>query len=310
MRSRESTQTVMLDVLLALTPALVAGVYHFGWRAFALTTVSAAACVIFEWAFQKATKRPVTVSDLSAVVTGVLLAYNMPAAAPFWVPVVGAFVAIIISKQLFGGIGQNFVNPALAARAFLLAAYPAAMTNWSITPDAVSSATPLAVLKTGIAPVDTDYINAFTGAIGGCIGETCAAALLLGGVYLLVRKVITPVIPLTYAATVAVLTWIFGRTGAGAFSGYPVYELLTGGFMLGAFFMATDYSTSPITPLGQVIMGVGCGLITSVIRCFSGAYPEGVSYSILIMNLAVPLIDRYTRPKIFGYVKKKKEASA
>lgn len=304
-RSNESVQSIMRDVIIALVPATVMGVIFFGINAAILVAISIASAVIFEFLYQKFTKQTITIDDLSAVVTGLLLALNMPPAAPWWMPIVGSFFAIIVVKQLFGGIGQNFMNPALAARAFLLASYPTAMTTWTDPTglaDATTYATPLALLKDGnIAdlPPITDLI---VGRIGGCIGETCAIALVLGGVYLLVRKVINWKIPVTYIATVFILTFAFGRGGARV----PVYEIFTGGLMLGAFFMATDYSSSPVTPMGQIIMGVGCGLLTSLIRVYGG-YPEGVSYSILIMNLCAPLIDKFTAPKIFGA--KPKEAN-
>lgn len=308
-RSKDSTSTIMRDVIIALTPAALMGIWAFGLSALLVIVISIASCVFFEACFQKVTKQKITVCDLSAVVTGLLLAMNLPASSPFWMPVVGGFFAIVVAKQLFGGIGQNFINPALAARAFLLASYPTDMTAFTQpeglnsfmeifgvnTPvvDATSYATPLAVVKSSGAftPQSGDILNALFGNVGGCIGETCAIALILGGLYLLFRKVISWRIPLTYIATVFILTWAFGRV--------PYYEIFIGGLMLGAFFMATDYSSSPVTPVGQIIMGIGCGILTSIIRVYGG-YPEGVSYSILIMNLAVPLIDRYTKPKIFG----------
>ena len=219
----------------------------------------------------------------------------MPASAPFWMPIVGSAFAIIIAKQLFGGLGQNFINPALAARAFLLASYPTAMTTWTL--DGVTTATPLALLKSGdiVSPTMNDYMAALTGHIGGCIGETCAIALIIGGLYLLYRKVISWRIPVVYIVTVVILTGAIGRNGVRV----PLYEVLVGGLLLGAFFMATDYASSPVTAKGQIIMGIGCGLLTSLIRIYGG-YPEGVSYSILIMNLCVPLIDRFTKGRIFG----------
>lgn len=309
-RSGNSTNTIMRDVIIALSPAAIMGILAFGLKALLLICVSIASCILFEAGFQKFTKQKVTVQDLSAVVTGLLLAMNLPVEAPIWVPIVGGFFAIVIAKQLFGGLGQNFINPALAARAFLVASYPTSMTgsaftapvwltdfttwisNGFTTVDATSYATPLAQIKeSGFTPVSNDIVNALLGNVGGCIGETCAAALIIGGIYLLIRKVISWRIPVTYIATVFILTWAFGRV--------PVYEIFIGGLMLGAFFMATDYSSSPVTPVGQIIMGIGCGILTALIRVYGG-YPEGVSYSILIMNLAVPLIDRYTKPKVFG----------
>ena len=276
------------------------GIVYFRLKALLLIVISIAAAVIAEAVYQKGTKQKVTISDLSAVVTGLLLAMNIPASAPWWVPIVGSVFAIVIVKQLFGGLGQNFVNPALAGRAFLLASYPSIMTNW-VTPgaDAVSTATPLALLKAGNVADLPSITDAFLGNIGGTIGETCALALIIGGVYLIWRGVISWKIPVIYIATVFVLTALIGRNGVRM----PVYELFTGGLMLGAFFMATDYATSPITPVGQIIMAVGCGILTTLIRIFGG-YPEGVSYSILIMNLCVPLIERFTKPTIFGALPK------
>lgn len=313
-RSKDSTSTIMRDVIIALTPAALMGIWAFGLKALLIIAISIASCICFEALFQKITKQKITVCDLSAVVTGLLLAMNLPASSPWWLPIVGGFFAIVVAKQLFGGIGQNFINPALAARAFLLASYPTDMTAFTqpegmnsfmssifgvSTPivDTTSYATPLAVVKSASAagnsfpPQSGDFLNAIFGNVGGCIGETCAIALIIGGIYLLVRKVISWRIPVTYIATVFILTWAFGRV--------PYYEIFIGGLMLGAFFMATDYSSSPVTPVGQIIMGIGCGILTSLIRVYGG-YPEGVSYSILIMNLAVPLIDRYTKPRIFG----------
>lgn len=307
-RSKESIQSIMRDVIIALIPATAAGIYFFGLQALILIAVSIIASVFFEWLYQKLMKKTVTISDLSAVVTGLLLAMNLPASAPIWVPIVGAAFAIIFAKQLFGGLGQNFINPALAGRAFLLASYPTEMTTWTAPvgfsgADAVAVATPLATLKTGAMP-DASLTDVILGTnIGGCIGETCAIALIIGGIYLLVKHVISWRIPVLYILTVFVLTAAIGRKGLRV----PVYEIFTGGLMLGAFFMATDYASSPVTPKGQIIFAIGCGVITTLIRIFGG-YPEGVSYSILIMNLAVPLIERFTEPKIFGALPKVKEA--
>lgn len=307
-RSKESIQSIMRDVIIALIPATAMGIYFFGIPALILIAVSIIASVFFEWLYQKLLKKPVTISDLSAVVTGLLLAMNLPASAPIWLPIVGAAFAIIFAKQLFGGLGQNFINPALAGRAFLLASYPTEMTSWTAPvgfsgADAVAVATPLATLKTGAMP-DASLTDVILGTnIGGCIGETCAVALIIGGIYLLVKHVISWRIPVLYILTVFVLTAAIGRKGLRV----PVYEIFTGGLMLGAFFMATDYASSPVTPKGQIIFAIGCGIITTLIRIFGG-YPEGVSYSILIMNLAVPLIERFTEPKIFGALPKVKEA--
>ena len=305
-RSKESIQSIMRDVVIALIPASVMGIYYFGFKALMLIAVSIVSSLVFEWGYEKILKKPITVSDFSAVLTGLLLALNLPATASWWVPVVGSFIAIVLGKQFYGGLGQNFINPALIGRAFLVAAYPtqttgAAFATGRMVVDASTYATPLAELKAGTALVNGDAIkNALIGNVGGCIGETCAIALLIGGVYLIVKHIISWRIPGIYIAVVFILTTIM--RGNGVIGG--VYEIFVGGLMLGAFFMATDYVTSPISAKGQVIFAVGCGLLTSFIRVYGG-YPEGVSYSILIMNLAVPLIDRYTRPRIFGEVKAK-----
>lgn len=304
-RSKDSIQGIMRDVLIGLTPAALMGIYVFGLRALVVMVISIASAMFFEYLYQKLMKKPITITDLSAAVTGLLLAMNMPASAPYWMPIVGSAFAIIIAKQLFGGLGQNFINPALAARAFLLASYPTAMTTWPAPTgvDAVTVATPLALLKAGEITTATsgDMMNALVGTVGGCIGETSAIALIIGGIYLIVRHVISWRIPVVYIATVFILTALIGRNGVRI----PQYEIFVGGLMLGAFFMATDYASSPVTPLGQIIMALGCGLLTTLIRIFGG-YPEGVSYSILIMNLCVPLIDRFTEPKIFGALEVKK----
>jgi electron transport complex protein RnfD len=305
-RSKESIQSIMRDVLIALVPASVMGIYYFGMRALILMVAAIVSAVFFEWLYEKLLKKPVTISDLSAVVTGLLLAMNMPASAPIWVAVVGSAFAIIFAKQLFGGLGQNFINPALAGRAFLLASYPTEMTSWTSAgnfgADAVAVATPLAQLKAGVTP-DASFADVLVGNIGGCIGETCAIALIIGGIYLIVKHVINWKVPVIYIATVFILTALIGRKGIRV----PAYEIFAGGLMLGAFFMATDYASSPVTPKGQIIFAIGCGLLTTLIRIFGG-YPEGVSYSILIMNLVVPLIERFTEPTIFGALPKVKEA--
>lgn len=296
-RTKTTVQTVMRDVLIALLPATIAGIYFFKIQALLVILTSVISCVAFEALWQKIMKQKITVFDLSAAVTGLLLAFNLPASIPLWIPVVGSAFAIIIVKQFFGGVGQNIMNPALAARAFLLASWPVQMTNWTV--DGVSAATPLAILKEGTGALPS-LMNAFIGNMGGTIGETSVLALLLGGAYLLYKKIISWHIPGIYIGTVFVLTFVFGRNGF--MSGNALYELLIGGLMLGAFFMATDYTTSPITKKGQVIYAVGCGVMTSVIRIYGG-YPEGVSYSILFMSLFVPLIDKYTKPRAFGGAK-------
>lgn len=303
-RSEESVSRIMLDVLLALVPAAIAAVIKFGWRVVLVMAVSVLTAIVTEAVIQKFMKKPVTVKDLSAVVTGILLAYNLPPTIPLWIVVVGAVIAIALVKQIFGGLGQNFMNPALAARAILLAAWPVEMTTWEIpnvdaVTNATSSATPLAILKSGVGtwgqlPSLWDLI---IGNVGGSIGEVSAIALLIGAAYLFYRRVINWRIPITYIGTVALLTWIFGTDGL--FTGHGIYHIFAGGLILGAFFMATDYVTSPVTPKGQIIMGIGCGVLTSVIRLVGG-YPGGVSYSILIMNIATPLIERYTKPKVYG----------
>ena len=261
--------------------------------------------VFFEWLYEKITKKPVTINDLSAVVTGLLLAMNLPASAPVWVAIVGSAFAIIFAKQLFGGLGQNFINPALAGRAFLLASYPTEMTTWvvpnGLAADAATYATPLAQLKNGA--LDASLKQLVIGQVGGTIGETCAIALIIGGIYLLYKHVISWKIPVIYIATVFILFAVIGRHGMRM----PLQEIFAGGVMLGGIFMATDYASSPVTPKGQVIFAVGAGLLTYLIRTFGG-YPEGVSYSILIMNCCVPLIERFTEPTIFGALPKTKEA--
>lgn len=304
-RSKESIQSIMRDVIIALVPATAAGIYYFGVRALILIVASIVSAVFFEWLYEKLLKKPVTISDLSAVVTGLLLAMNLPAAAPIWVAIVGSAFAIIFAKQLFGGLGQNFINPALAGRAFLLASYPTEMTTWSVPTglgaDAATYATPLAQLKAGT--LDASIGQLAWGQVGGTIGETCAIALIIGFIYLLYKHVISWKIPVIYVATVFVLFALIGRHGVRM----PVHEIFAGGLMLGAIFMATDYASSPVTPKGQIIFALGCGLLTYLIRTFGG-YPEGVSYSILIMNLCVPLIERFTEPTIFGALPKVKEA--
>ena len=305
-RSKESIQSIMRDVVIALIPASVMGIYYFGIKALMLIIVSIVSSVVFEWGYEKILKKPVTISDFSAILTGLLLALNLPATASWWVPVVGSFIAIVIAKQFYGGLGQNFINPALIGRAFLVAAYPtqttgAAFATGRMVTDAATYATPLAELKAGTAIVNADAIkNALIGNVGGTIGETCAIALIIGGIYLLIKHVISWRIPVVYIVVVFILTSLM--RGNGFLGG--VYEIFCGGLMLGAIFMATDYVTSPISAKGQIIFAIGCGVLTSLIRVYGG-YPEGVSYSILIMNLAVPLIDRVTRPRIFGEVKAK-----
>lgn len=292
-RSRTSTQTIMLDVIIAMTPALIASAIIFGWRALLVAAVCVASCVLFEFLFQKLCKRTVTVGDLSAIVTGMLLAFNLPASIPIWQAVFGCLVAIVAVKQLFGGIGKNFANPAITARIVMLISFAGTMTNFSREADAVSSATPLTQMGTEDMP---SLLTLFLGNHGGSLGETCALALIIGFVYLLVRKVITWHTTVVFVGTVALFTLALGQN--------PFEHVLSGGLLLGAIFMATDYSTTPSTKWGKVIFGLGCGIITVLIRVFGG-YPEGVSFAILIMNILTPYISRLTRRKIFGGVKQK-----
>ena len=282
-------------VLAALAPAGIAGVYFFGLRAAAVMAVCVVSCVAFEYLWERCTKRTVTVGDLSAAVTGLLLAYNLPPTIPFWMAVLGSLFAIIVVKQFFGGLGCNIVNPALAGRAMMLTSWPVPMTTWTL--DGVSGATPLAMIKAGTLDNLPGLRDVFLGSVGGCIGETSALALLIGFAILLYKDIIKWHVPVIYVAVVAALCALFGRPVP------PYYEILTGGLFLGAIFMATDYTTTPITLRGQMIFAAGCGLLTALIRTWGG-YPEGVSYSILIMNMTVPLIDRATKPRIFGEVKK------
>ena len=299
-----STQKIMGLVIAALVPAGVAGVHFMGWRALAVIVVCVAASVAAEYLWQRATGQKVTVSDLSAAVTGLLLAYNLPPSVPLWMAACGAVFAIVVVKQFFGGIGGNVMNPALAARAMMLISWPVAMTSWSL--DGVSTATPLAAMKAlsgaGVSAASApswSTTDLLLGNVGGCIGETSAALLLLGGVFLVWQEVISWRIPVIYTLTAALLAALF-RHGGGMM---PLQEALTGGLLLGAIFMATDYTTSPMTARGQVVFAVGCGVLTALIRRFGG-YPEGVSYSILIMNATVPLIDRVTKPRILGEVRR------
>ena len=312
--SKVTTQTIMRDVLIALAPAALGGIWFFGLRALLVMLISVAGCVFFEWLCSKMMKFTCKVYDLSAVVTGVLIAFVCPVTIPYWCVLIGDFFAIVVVKQLFGGIGRNLVNPALAARAFLFS-WPALMTTW-VKPgfansapllaeapvqalDGLTAATPLAQMAEGNMPRMQDLL---IGNVGGCIGETSVILLLIGFVYLLIRRVVSLRIPVAYIGTVALLTVLFPLNGVGNLQ-WMLAQVCSGGLMLGALFMATDYVTSPVTKLGQVVFGIGCGVITVVIRYFGG-YPEGVSYAILIMNCCVVLLDRIGRPKKFGTPKK------
>ncbi len=306
-RSREDTRSIMLDVIIALIPALAVAAYMFGFRAILMTAVSVCACVFFEWGWRRLMKKSNTVGDLSAVVTGMLLAYCLPPTMPVWAVVIGDLFAIVLVKQLFGGIGKNFVNPALAARAFM-ASWPVAITTWEqpfsykgffslSSADIITSATPLASMKSGALPETSTLLQVFIGQTPGSLGEVSAFALLLGGIYLVVRRVITPRIPLSFMLTVAALSLLFpGECGR---IEWTLWQLCSGGLMLGAIFMATDYATSPVNPRAQTVYGIGCGLLTVFIRRF-GSYAEGVSFSILIMNTAVWLLDRALPSPRFG----------
>ncbi len=293
-RSKNTTTNIMLDVIIALLPALIVGGYFFGPNALILVAVCVATCVLSEYVIRKIMKRSNTVMDLSAVVTGILLAFNLPPLTPIWVAILGSVFAIVVVKQLFGGIGQNFANPAIAARIFLFVSFSSYMTTWS-SPlayryglDTMATATPLNDLA------NANTLDLFLGNVGGCIGEVSALALLIGGVYLTVRRVINPLVPVVFIGTVFVFTWALGEN--------PVNHIFAGGLMLGSIFMATDYATTPATLKGKVIFALGCGVITTLIRVF-GSYPEGVSFAILFMNLITPLIDRATATKPIGGAK-------
>ena len=301
-RSNASTTSIMGDVLIALLPAVVASVLVFGTRALLLEAVCVASSVLFEYLFRRLLKRSNTISDLSAAVTGLLLAFNLPAGFPIWMAILGCFVAIVIVKQLFGGIGCNFANPAITGRIFLLIAFAGQMTTWPTANsyisgiDAVSGATPLALIKEGSIEALPAVKNLLFGIRGGCLGETCAIALLIGFVYLVLRRVITPTIPVVYVATIALMSLILGYD--------PIYMILTGGVLLGGIFMLTDYATSPATEMGKVVFAVGAGIITMLIRNSSGGYPEGVSFAILLMNILCPYIAKLGHKKPFGGVAK------
>jgi len=304
----------MRDVIIATVPAIIASGIVFGLRSVIMILISVLSCLVFEYVSRRIMKRDNTISDLTAVVTGILLAFNLPPTLPYYMVIIGAFFAIVVVKQMFGGLGNNFVNPALTARIILAIAFPNAMTSWAVSKgpfhllnslqgvDLVSSATPLAILKSQGAAGAADlpsYLSLFLGDKAGCIGEVSILALAIGAVYLISRKVITLWIPVSFIGTVLLLTGLGGKD--------PLYELLAGGLFLGAFFMATDYVTSPVTRKGRIIFGIGCGLITALIRLY-GNMAEGVSFSILLMNILTPHLDKFTAPKPFGEVKKHEKA--
>ncbi len=287
--STVDTAKVMQTVLIALIPAFVVGCYQFGYRAAVLTIVCIASCMIFEFLFNKLMKRKNTVMDMSAALTGVLIAFNVPASLPYWMAIIGCFVAIVIVKQLFGGIGQNLVNPAVTARIVLFVSFATEMTTWPVprgagVVDGTTGPTPLGILSEGGGQMPSN-MDLFLGNVGGCIGEVSALALLIGGIFLIWTRVISPIIPVCFLGTVFVLALIVPGQD-------PIFHLCAGGLMLGAFFCATDYVTSPILPMGKVIFGIGCGIITFVIRVY-GSYPEGVSFAILLMNILTPHIDNF-----------------
>ncbi len=296
---QESVSRIMWTVVLSIIPAGVAGVIIFGLDALWVTLVAVTAAVLTETIFEVWTKKKITVMDGSAVITGILLAYNLPSNVPLWLPIVGAVFSIAIGKQVFGGLGQNIFNPALVGRVFLMASWPKYMTTFvkPFSYDAITSATPLAVLKEGKILEHISYLDLFLGKRGGCIGEVCILALLIGAAILLYKGYISWHIPATYILTTAIFTYIFGAKQL--FHGDWLFHILSGGLILGAFFMATDYVATPLTSKGQIIFGVGCGLLTAIIRLWGG-YPEGASYAILMMNAATPFIDRYTKNRIYG----------
>ena len=305
-RTKMDTRRIMLNVMLALLPSLAAAAYEFGFKPVLMVAVSMASAVFYEWAYRRLTRKDSSISDCSACLTGMLVAMTLPTSAPWWLPLIGNFFAIVIVKQLYGGLGKNFVNPALASRAFLIASYAGIMTNW-VSPramglDAVTMATPMSYLYSGQPmPEYYSYGNMFLGIMPGCFGEACKLALLVGGIYLIIRKIISWRIPVSFIGTVALLTLIFGHEGYDNFS-WMMYNLLSGGLILAAFFMATDYATSPVTMPGQLLFGFGCGALTVLIRYF-GSYPEGITYGILIMNICTWAIDKGFRRHQFGVTK-------
>lgn len=300
------TTKIMLMVLIGLAPSFLVSIYVFGMRVIALTAVCIAASMFFEWAWNKLMHKTQTVGDLSAAVTGTLIAFNVPSGLPYWIAIVGCFVAIIVVKQLYGGMGKNIVNPAITARIVLFISFATEMTTWPLprmAADATSTATPLGILAEGGAELPSN-MQMFLGFIGGSMGEVSAIALLIGGLFLIWKKIISPIIPCCFIGTVFVFALIYyGATGEGEALQMAIFHVLAGGVMLGAFFMATDYVTSPLLPMGKVIFGIGCGLLTMIIRLW-GQYPEGVSFSILIMNCLTPLIENFCQKRLYGGAKK------
>lgn len=312
-KQSEGTGSVMLDVIIALIPAGLAATFFFGISALLVIITSVVSAILAEYIWCRLMKKPISTGDLSAVVTGLLLAYSLPPSTPLWIVIIGACFSIIVVKQLFGGLGHNFMNPALCGRAFMLASWPAYLTEWTAPSlfgaDAISTATPLAALNAGNLSELPHISDMFFGNIGGCIGETSGALIILGGLYLIIRKVISWRIPVFYVLT----SFVMGFAVAGGTFAENIMvaamHIMTGGLLLGAVFMATDYTTSPVTSTGHIIMGIGCGLITSLIR-MGGGYAEGVTYAILIMNALTPLIDKFVQPHAFGHFKEKKEAKS
>lgn len=294
LHSGESISKIMYSVAIALLLPTFAGVYFFGFRALGLVIVTSVAAILTEAVFQRLRNKPITISDGSALVTGMLLALNLPPGLPYWMAVVGAVVAIALGKQIYGGLGANPFNPALIGRVFLMITFTAPMTTWIDPVDGTTGATPLALMK--MEGISTDYVKLFLGNVGGCIGETSALLIILGGLYLIYKGYVDWCIPASYLGTVAILSVLLGQD--------PIFHLLSGGLMLGAFFMATDMVTTPLSRLGKIIFGLGAGFLTVLIRIYGG-YPEGVSFSILLMNAFTPLINRFTVPKIYGEVKAK-----
>lgn len=311
-KSGVTTRKLMLDVIIAMMPACLFGVYQFGIKAAILLLVGVVSCVFFEWAVRKILGRRSSIGDLSAVVTGLLISMNLPSTVPFWLPIVGSFVAIVVVKQLFGGIGKNFLNPALAARVFLFLSWSDQMATFTAprwmggVVDTATYATPLAALAESGTTGGATILDMFLGRTGGCVGEISALLLILGGIYLMIRRVIGWYIPVCYIGTVAVMALLVPANGGAMFDVQAMLiQLFSGGLMLGAIFMATDYVTCPITKWGRVIFGVGCGLITVLFRRYS-SYPDGASFAILVMNTLVWYIDRLTKPRVFGGAKRGK----